>query len=270
MRYVDVQVPAWAILIEADPDPLVVTDDVLRTAISSTGLAWRVRDSITQIELLLIPPITFAMGCSASLEWECSSAEVPIHDVTLTNAFYLGRTEVTQAQWLTTMGWNPSAFQGQADSSARPVEQVSWNSIAGFLLATGFRAPTEAEWEHACRAGTNTAFNNGSDDDPTVSDVAWYQVNTSGQTRPVGLKVPNALGLHDMHGNVWEWVSNFCCEYYQRTPVTDPTGPPSGTQRMVRGGSWENTTERLRSSHRSTLGVGDSWHSVGFRVARDP
>ena len=168
------------------------------------------------------------------------------------------------------MGYNPSAFQGQSNSSSRPVEQVSWNAIAGYLLATGFRVPTEAEWEYACRAGTTTAFGNGSDDDQTVAGIAWFQGNSAAQTRTVAQRAANALGLHDMHGNVWEWVSDLCCAYYSADPATNPTGPSEGDGRMVRGGSWENTTDRLRSSHRSQFGAGNSWHSVGFRVARNP
>ena len=121
----------------------------------------------------------------------------------MTQAYYLGRYEVTQAQWTAVMGSNPSQFQGQADSPSRPVEKVSWNMIQGFETATGLRLPTEAEWEYACRAGTTTAFNNGSDDESTLATTAWFSVNAEGQTRPIGQKLANGLGFHDMHGNVF-------------------------------------------------------------------
>jgi hypothetical protein len=146
-----VTVPAWATLVEAQPDPAVVTDASLRAAIAATGYAWRVRDTATQVELLLVPPGTFQMGCSASTEWWCLSAEDPVHTVTLTNAFYMGRYEVTQAQWTASMGSNPSFFRTasaqvpEEQVPSRPVERVSWDTIQGFLSATGMRLPTEAE-----------------------------------------------------------------------------------------------------------------------------
>ena len=137
--YVATVVPAWATLIEAAPDPAVVIDTNLRNAIIASGYAWRVRDNGTQIEMLLVPPGTFSMGCSASTRWACTSDENPVHTVTLTNAFYLARYAVTQAQWQATMGSNPSYFSGYADSPSHPVERVSWTTIQGFLSATGMR-----------------------------------------------------------------------------------------------------------------------------------
>jgi formylglycine-generating enzyme required for sulfatase activity len=188
-------VPSWATLIEVQPDPAVVTDPALRAAIEATGLAWRVRDSGTQIEMLLIPPGTFQMGCiMGSDQHGCYSWEQPVHQVTLTNAFYLSRYELTQAQWVATMGSNPSQNQTQSDSASRPVEQVSWLAVQGFLGATGMRLPTEAEWEYACRAGTQTPFYNGSTDDGTLGALAWYSSNSGFQTRPVGGKVANGFG----------------------------------------------------------------------------
>jgi hypothetical protein len=118
------EAPPWATVVQWQPDPAVVTNPVLRDAISATGLPWRVKDTATQIEMLLIPPGEFTMGCSASAQHGCAVDEHPIHQVTLTNALYLGRYEVTQAQWQATMGSNPSNFSGFADSDRRPVEQV--------------------------------------------------------------------------------------------------------------------------------------------------
>jgi formylglycine-generating enzyme required for sulfatase activity len=200
--------------------------------------------------------------------------------VTLTNAYYLGRYEVTQAQWTAKMGSNPSYFTGQADSPSRPVEQVSWNTIQGFLSATGMRLPTEAEWEYACRAGTATPFHsgpgfpNGTTDDNLVSQIAWYYYNTcSGgdgcRTHAVGTKAANALGLHDMLGNVWEWCGDWYGGY-SSVAQTNPTGPGSGSYRVLRGGSWGGYAGDVRSSSRGGSSPGDSGISIGFRVARAP
>jgi formylglycine-generating enzyme required for sulfatase activity len=270
-----VVVPAWASLIQALPDPAVVPDPDWRAAIISTGFAWRVRDSATEIEMLLVPPGTFQMGCTPS-QSVCETDENPVHTVTLTHAFYLGRYEVTQGQWAARMGSNPSAFQGQADSTARPVEQISGGSAIGFCAAIGARLPTEAEWEYACRAGTTTAFNNGSNDNNTVASVSWFLQNSGGQTSPVGRLQPNRLGFYDMHGNVYEWVSDLYSEtYYQNSPATNPAGPSAGDAgslpRCRRGGSWNVGATFQRSSNRANIGY--PWGGsadTGIRVARTP
>ena len=262
-------IPAWATLLEYFPDPAVVTNPTLRAAIISSGRPWRVRDTATQIETLLVPAGTFTMGCTAANQYGCNGDESPTHSVTLTQAFYLGRYEVTQGQWVAKMSSNPSYHQGQSDSAIRPVEQVTWNTIQGYLSATGMRLPSEAEWEYACRAGTTTAFNNGSSDDNTVGDIAWYYYNSGYQTHAVGGKAPNALGLYDMSGNVWEWVNDWY-EGYSSGAQTNPTGPVSGNYRVVRGGSWDNYTTYLRSSYRYLAGPSDTNDRIGFRVARTP
>ena len=273
--YQSIIVPTWATLVEAMPDPAVVTDSTLRAAISASGLAWRVRDTATQMEMLLVPPGTFTMGCTASNQYGCNSDENPTHSVTLTQAFYLGRYEVTQGQWVATMGSNPSYFQGQSDSASRPVEQVSWNTIQGFLSATGMRLPSEAEWEYAYRAGTTTAFHsmpgypNGTNDDNQAGTIAWYNANSGGQTRAVGGKAANALGLHDMAGNVWEWVNDWY-EGYSSGAQTNPLGPVSGNYRVLRGGSWLSDTSYVRSSYRNLVSPAYPGFDIGFRVARAP
>jgi formylglycine-generating enzyme required for sulfatase activity len=275
--YLNGSVPSWATLVELLPDPAVVTNESMRAAISTSGLAWRVRDTATQVEMLLVPPGTFTMGCTPITGHVCTDAsESPTHSVTLTQAFYVGRYEVTQSQWLARMGSNPSYFQGASYPNAanRPVEQVSWNTIQGFLAASGMRLPSEAEWEYACRAGTDTAFNNGSSDDTTVGAIAWYDGNGGAQplqTHVVGGKAANALGLFDMSGNVAEWVNDVrSIYYYSASPLTNPPGPPSGTNRVFRGGAFNAGTSSLRSSYRGYNGIDFAYFAVGFRVARNP
>jgi formylglycine-generating enzyme required for sulfatase activity len=273
-------VPSWATLIEASPDPAVVTDDDLRGAILASGYAWRVKDTATQIEMVLIPPGTFQMGCSASTAYGCFLSENPVHAVTLTKAFYMGRYEVTQAQWQARMGSNPSMFQSASSQVPadqvhnRPVERVSWSDVQPFLAQTGLRLPTEAEWEFASRAGTTTAFHgfeghpSGTNDDNLVGEIAWYYTNSTNQTHPVGEKLANGIGLHDMAGNVWEWVNDWAGPY-QSDPQNDPTGPASGSNRVHRGGAWNYNANGLRSSNRSMGSPDYSNGSTGFRVARD-
>ena len=281
-----ITVPSWATLIAAQPDPAVVWDEGLRAAITATGLAWRVRDTATQMEMLLIPPGSFDMGCvEGSVQYPCYPSQLPVHTVTLTNAFYLGRYEVTQAQWQARMGSNPSYWQSpSSDVPAdqvpnRPVEQVSWDRIAGaggFMAQTGMRLPTEAEWEYAYRAGTTTALHgftgylNGTNNDALVGNIAWFATNSNTQTRPVGGKAANGFGLHDMAGNVWEWVNDWYGSYSLSAQV-DPTGPTTGSHRVLRGGSWLFTTSDVRGSYRGNSLPTRADHSYfGFRVAKTP
>ena len=271
----------WGTVIAVAPDPAVVTNASLRAAIIATGLPWRVRDNASQIEMLLVPPGTFMMGCSPSNQYGCDSDENPVHQVTLTQAFYLGRHEVTQAQWTAVMGSNPSSFQNPSSQVPaeqvpnRPVEQVSWNMIQGFEAATGLRLPTEAEWEYACRAGTQTAFNlppNGTNNDNLAGQLGWFGSNSSWQTRPVGQKQANNLGLHDMHGNVLEWCEDrYGSNYYAQSPEVNPSGPISGSNRVLRGGSWNNSSSLGRASDRFDVSPGDDdYVGLGFRAARTP
>ena len=276
----------WATVLAFDPDPAIVVDDGLRKAILATGLPWRVRDNASHIEMLVVPAGTFAMGCSASNAHPCSSNEIPVHTVTLTSPFYLGRFEVTQAEWTARMGTNPSSFQGPSypDAANRPVEGVGWAAVQGFLSASGLRLPTEAEWEFACRAGTSTAFHStpsspiGTNVDAQTLEIAWFASNNgpigspSYGTKVVGLKAPNGLGFHDMSGNVYEWVNDwYGANYYASSPAVDPPGPASGPFRVSRGGSWLTNTSLLRSSNRTyTCGSGSLCDDRGFRAARNP
>ena len=278
--------PTWATVLEWTPDAAVVTDANLRAAIVASGFAWRVRDNSSNIEMLLVPGGTFMMGCSASTQYACNYTESPTHQVTLTQAFYMGRYEVTQAQWTAKMGSNPSSFSGYSDSPSRPVEKVSWNAIAnpgGFMSVTGLRLPTEAEWEYAYRAGTTTAFHSypgyssGTNDDTLLGNIAWYSGNNGASgsstygTKAVGGKFANALGLHDMAGNVLEWCQDWYGPYSSGS-VTNPTGPETGTGRLMRGGLWGDSSNRCRGSQRNSgYPVPDGAGSVvGFRAVRAP
>jgi len=261
---------AWYTILEQAPNATVVPDSTVRANIVASGYPWLVRDNSSGIEMLLIPGGTFTMGEEG---WETAT---PVHTVTLTKAFYLGKTEVTQAQWQAKMGFNPSFFRGNANN---PVEQVTWNNIAGFNTATGLRLPSEAEWEYACRGGTTTAFHsmpgypNGTNVDSLVGNIAWYGTNAGNTTHAVAGKAANAFGLYDMSGNVWEWCNDWYGDY-SASNATDPTGPSVGQDgkgRMLRGGGWGSYDFHCRSSLRST---GDPMLSrkyfLGFRVARTP
>ena len=278
--YAKIVVPTWATLLELSPDPAVVTDANLRAAIEASGFAWRVRDNGTNIEMLLVPGGTFMMGCSASNSYACASDESPTHQVTL-SAFYMGRYEVTQAQWTAKMGSNPSYFvpqNGYSSDTTKPVEQVSWNMIAsasGFMSVTGLRLPTEAEWEYAYRAGTTTAFHSypgqptGFNDDTLLGNIAWFYPASGSQTHAVGGKLANGLGLHDMAGNVYEWCQDWY-EPYSSASVTNPTGPTTGSYRLFRGGGWLYASDYCRASRRYFSAHAVIYNFVGFRVARNP
>jgi len=250
--------PSWATVLEWPPNPAVVTDAAFRTRMLATGLPWRVLDNASGIEMLLVPPGTFMMGASPG-DSEAASDESPAHQVTLTNAFYLGRTEVTQETWLAEMGSNPSGFTGDL---LRPVEFVSWAAIQPFCSQNGLRLPTEAEWEYACRGGNLTSRYG------PVGNIAWYTTNSSNQTHTVGTKLPNALGIYDMIGNVWEWSQDWYGPY-SATSVTNPTGPASGAYRTPRGGTYMASTAYCRASVRGGV-PGTAGQHIGFRVARNP
>jgi len=210
-----------------------------------------------------IPSGTFMMG-SPSDEPNRFSDETQ-HRVTLTQPFYLETTEVTQGQWKAVMGSNPSRFSSCGVDC--PVEQVSWNDCQDFIQKLNqregngtYRLPTEAEWEYACRAGTTAPYYTDLD------QAGWYSGNSGIRTHPVAQKTPNAWGLYDMHGNVWEW----CQDWYGGYPggsVTDPKGPSSGPGRVFRGGCWLNSAGGCRSAGRGFDSPGYRDSGLGFRVA---
>jgi len=194
-----------------------------------------------------------------------------LHKVTISEPFFLGVFEVTQSQWKAVMGSNPSYFK---NNSNNPVENVSWNDCQKFLTKINtmgigkFRLPTEAEWEYACRAGSTTRFPWGND--PNYSQLrqyAWYDGNSNGTSHSVGQKKPNAWGLYDMHGNVWEWCSDFYGDYSSGNQ-TDPRGATSGSYRVMRSGGWDNFAEQLRSAYRSGDKPTFADVDLGFRLVR--
>lgn len=218
---------------------------------------------------VLIPAGTFMMG---SPEGESGrSDDEQQHQVTISRPFYLQTTPVTQGQWQRVMDKNPSYFKDCGEDC--PVEQVSWIDVQGFLRKLNqmentdtYRLPTEAEWEYACRAESTGRWCFG-DNEADLGKYAWYDVNSQGKTHPVSQLKPNAWGLYDMHGNVWEWCQDWYGEY-PRVPVTDPHGPDNGKYRVLRGGSWFNLAWGTRSAGRCGFNPDDRYSSIGFRVAR--
>jgi formylglycine-generating enzyme required for sulfatase activity len=220
------------------------------------------------MKLVLIPAGKFIMG-SPDSEKDHNASEGPQHEVTISRPFYIGVTEVTQAQYEAVTGKNPSKFKGPDN----PVETVSWDDAMAFCKAlsgrTGkaVRLPTEAEWEYACRAGTKTAFYFGGDAGK-LGEYAWFNQNSGSKTHPVGLKKPNAFGLYDMHGNVLEWCSDRYGPYAD-AKSTDPTGPTSGTDRVPRGGCWIYDPLGSRSATRFKKPQDCRFERLGVRVAVD-
>ena len=250
-----------------------------------------------------IAPGVFTMGSPAG-ELGRGADEVQ-HQVTITRAFLMKTTEVTQAEWQAVMGNNPSYFAGEPGRGAAcgancPVEQVSWNDAVEYvnrlsdaaglarcyganrafagLGCLGYRLPTEAEWEYAARAGTQTAYHTGvntqtncnndpNPNDPNMDLAGWYCGNAAGTTHPVGQKQVNAWGLYDMHGNVWEWVQDWSAAYPAGAAV-DPVGPAAGVSRVIRGGSFDNNAQYARAAFRFNFSPGFGSPNFGFRPAR--
>lgn len=210
---------------------------------------------------------TFMMGATPEQGENTSDKEKPVHQVTL-SSFSISQTEVTQELWDAVMGTNPSYYTGDMQC---PVESVSWNDCQAFIAQlnqlTGeqFRLPTEAEWEFAARGGNKSQGTRYAGSN-IIDDVAWYNANSTNTTHPVALKTPNELGLFDMTGNVWEW----CNDWYKRYTAeaqTDPTGPETGNNRVLRGGCWNGDTNYNRISYRDNFTPTGSNSSGGLRLA---
>jgi formylglycine-generating enzyme required for sulfatase activity len=242
--------------------PLVANDTSLPPEFTtSIGLKFK-----------LVLPGTFIMGAGSNFKGE-SLYESPAHEVTISKAFYVSETEVTQAQWIDVMGTNPSRFKG----NDKPVDSISYEDALVFLdkfnkmeNTSGFKLPTEAQWEYAARAGSETNYCYG-DEIEKLENYAWYgQVIKKGASHPVAQKNPNAWGLYDMHGNLFEWVEDFLGEdYYKSSPKIDPKGPKSGSFKVTRGGSFANEAEYCQSASRGMEGPKVRSMIVGLRVIKE-
>lgn len=214
-----------------------------------------------------IPAGSFQMGTASGGFAE----ERPVHSVTL-SAFRMQKTEVTQGQWRAVMGTSPSVFSACGDSC--PVEGVSYLEAQAFIdrlngvvdRGKGYRLPTEAEWEYAARGGTTGDFNVVN---TAIEALGWINTNAQGTTHPSAQKLPNAWGLYDMHGNVWEWVSDWSGEY-PSADQTNPSGPATGTEHVLRSGSWLTGALNARSAVRSRTAPTSRAVYIGFRLARAP
>jgi formylglycine-generating enzyme required for sulfatase activity len=260
----------------------LVSVDELRVAIPTSGAAA----NFFRVELVPIHPVThmvwirpgeFVMGSPPEEVGRFLDKEEPRTHVTLSHGYWMSRFEVTQEEFEAVLGFNPSLFKGEV---LRPVENVSWFSAMDYCLkltereilagrlpeACEYRLPTEAEWENAARAGTTTRFSYG--DDPGyvhLGDFAWYGGNSALRPHPVGQKLPNPWGLDDMHGNVFEW----CSDWFGKLPggwVTDPQGPDEGTDRIIRGGYWDSDPAFCRSAMRVHFPPTVRISYLGFRV----
>jgi formylglycine-generating enzyme required for sulfatase activity len=228
-----------------------------RTVSKTRTVSENIPEQEVRIEFCHIPAGSFWMG------------EKRQYHVTISRNFYMGKFTVTQSQWEAVMGENPSKFKGPD----RPVETVSWEDCQRFIGRLNeyegrgiYRLPTEAEWEYVCRAGSETAYCFGNDENQ-LGEYAWYEVNSGHQTHGVGKKKPNAWGLYDLHGNVWEWCQDWL-GYFPEEPATDPAGPPSGSHRVRRGGGWLYGAQRCRSAHRYGSAPGNRLDDVGLRLLR--
>jgi formylglycine-generating enzyme required for sulfatase activity len=221
------------------------------------------------MKLVWIPPGTFQMGSD-----DGESDEKPMHTVKISKGYFMGVYEVTQEQYQKVLGSNPSAFKG----SILPVETVTWDEAVEFCkklseLEKGktYRLPTEAEWEYACRAGTTTKFSFG-DDESQLGDYAWYDGNSDSKTHPVGEKKPNAWGLYDMHGNVWEWCQDWYeKDWYSKGPAENPLNESyrDKNSRVIRGGSWLISEGGCRVAVRDYYAPTARGTYIGFRVVLD-
>jgi len=284
---------------DAGPETSVSLDDG-----ASPDTAWppdAAKPTIVPTTWISIKPGSFVMG--SPTDEACRDPDETAHTVTITRAFALAQTEVTQKQFRSLMGYDPSYRQGCGDDC--PVEWVSWHEAAAYCSALskakglptcyscagtaakatcqpttqaitsckGYRLPTEAEWEYAARAGTSTALHAGAITscmalDSTANTIAWYKSNSGGGTHPVKQKAANSWQLHDMSGNVYEWTN----DWYQADPgaaaVTDPVGPAVGAEKTFRGGAWFFNAEHSRSANRERFAPAKRFTFVGFRCAR--
>ena len=242
---------------------------------TKAGEEWS--DNSLKMKFCWCPAGKFQMGGATG-----DLPEGPVHEVTLSSGLWMGKYEVTQSEYQKVMGQNSSYFDSGNDAASRPVESVSWSDADEFcrrfstlerdadrLSENGeYRLPTEAEWEYACRAGTTTVWSFGNDEN-LLKEFAWYKKNSGNTTHSVGQKKPNAWGIHDMHGNIGEWcIDWFDSSYYRSSPAIDPRGPSSGSDRVLRGGSWLIQSRNARSADRNGYRPGYRYFGSGFRLVR--
>ncbi len=227
----------------------------------------RPQSNLPEIEMVWVSGGTFTMGATSEQGSDAFDSEKPAHSVTL-SGYYIGKYEVTQAQWKAVMGNNPSYFKGDN----LPVEQVSWNDVQEFIrklnqqTGKSYRLPTEAEWEYAARGGSNSRGYKYSGSN-NIGSVAWYDGNSGNTTHAVGTKSPNELGIYDMSGNVYEWCQDwYGSSYYSNSPQRNPQGPASGSDRVCRGGSWIYSARGFRVSFRDYYSPVIRSYDLGFRL----
>jgi formylglycine-generating enzyme required for sulfatase activity len=226
-------------------------------------------DGVT-LDLVWIPPGEFMMG-SPFGERGRVVMEGRRHQVRLTRGFWMGKYTITQAQWRQVMGANPSHF----NADGLPVDQVNWSDCQIFidtlnriLMPRHLRStlPTEAQWEYACRAGTQTRFYSG-DSDADLARAGWYAQNSGNRSHEVGQKEKNNWGLCDMHGNVWQWCQDWISPYPRDSePAIDPTGPATGSDRVLRGGAWNSEPDICRSAYRFSYPPHYRLMTIGLRI----
>ena len=237
-------------------------------ALPQAGASEKTYTNSIGMEFVLIPSGNFMMGADKNLEG-VHRAETPRHRVTISKAFYLGKFEVTQSQWVAVMGHNPSSLEVPSN----PVDTVSWDDARYFVGKLNqmegtdrYRLPTEAEWEYAARAGTENPYF-FSDDTFGLDHYAWFDGNSGETIHPVGQKNANAWGLHDMLGNVSEWVQDWYDEnYYSQASPVDPQGPSSGEYRVARGGSYSDNVVDCSTTNRGCFSSDFRSPYIGFRV----
>ena len=245
--------------------PTVAQQPVVQpTVTNSDNISIPVKDGVS-IDMVRVEAGTFTMGATPEMK-EPDDDEKPTHQVTLTNDYYIGKYEVTQALWQAVMGNNPSYSKG----NNLPVERVSWDDCQEFISKlnsiTGktFRLPTEAEWEYAARGGNKSRGYQYSGSS-NLSDVAWYKDNSGSKTHTVGSRQANELGIYDMSGNVWEWCQD-CFGTYSNSSQVNPTGANSRSKRVIRGGCWYYSAGCCRSSYRDYNTPGSRFDNLGFRL----
>ncbi len=245
----------------------------------STESPWLILPGNVPLEMVSCPSGAFMMGCYQGERYSTEEERYQ-HQVAVTRGFWLGKYEVTKRQWQAVMGTTP--WEGQRsvlEDPNSPAVYVSWDDVQAFISAVNqlgqgtFHLPTEAQWEYACRAETTTRFYWGDDlDFAEIGGYAWQSGNAyqAGEqyAHVVGQKLPNAWGLYDMSGNVWEWCQDFWEDHYDLRPAIDPVGPAAGFTYVLRGGSWLFSAPDCRSAARSWNGPAYNTRDVGFRLAR--